>query len=89
MEIAYLSSKMKNDHHAHNSPAWCDCSIQLATIRGFQIDHCVKKDSRMIRGVMEANIEIAYISSKMKNDRHAHKNSPAWCGNNIQLWQEH
>ena len=41
-EIAYISSKMKNDHHAHNSPAWCGCSIQLAPIRGFQIDDWVK-----------------------------------------------
>ena len=34
---------MKNDHHTHNSPAWCGCSIQLATIRGFQIDDGVKR----------------------------------------------
>ena len=41
-EIAYISSKMKNDHHAHNSPAWCGCSIKLAPIRGFPINDWVK-----------------------------------------------
>ena len=34
---------------------------------------------------MEANFEIAYISSEMKNDHYAHNSSPAWCGSSIQL----
>ena len=33
---------------------------------------------------MEANFEIAYISSEMKNDHYAHNSSPAWCSS-IQL----